>query len=131
MLSPPATEYEFAGQATHAADDTAATDVLYKSTPHNAQAAEPAVALYDPAAHAVHVPPSAPVWPATQTQIVDALRDCAFVGHRAHVLAREAPAVAENVLTPQLTQALAAVAPGVVRYLPAPQSAQVAAEEAP
>jgi hypothetical protein len=61
MLSPPATEYEFAGQAAHAADDTAATDVLYELTPHNAQAAEPAVALCVPAAHAVHVPPSAPV----------------------------------------------------------------------
>jgi hypothetical protein len=28
MSSPPATEYEFGGQATHAADDTAAKDVL-------------------------------------------------------------------------------------------------------
>ncbi len=61
MLFPPATEYEFAGQATHAADDTAATDVLYKSTPQSVQGVEPAVSLYDPAAHAVHVPPSAPV----------------------------------------------------------------------
>jgi hypothetical protein len=35
------------------------------------------------------------------------------------------------VLTSQLTQALALVAPGVVRYLPAPQSMHVAATEAP
>ena len=61
MLSPPAPEYEFGGQATHAAADTAATDVLYKLTPHNAQASEPAVALCVPAAQATHVPPSAPV----------------------------------------------------------------------
>jgi hypothetical protein len=61
MAPLPATEYEFAGHATHAANDTAATDVLYELTPHNVQAAEPAVALYDPAAHAKHVPPSAPV----------------------------------------------------------------------
>ena len=61
MLFPPATEYEFGGQATHAAADTAATDVLYEWTPHNAQAAEPAASLYDPAAQSKHMPPSAPV----------------------------------------------------------------------
>jgi hypothetical protein len=61
MAPLPATEYEFAGQATHAADDTAAVVLLYKLTPHNVQAAEPAAALYAPAAHAEHVPPSAPV----------------------------------------------------------------------
>jgi hypothetical protein len=61
--------------------------------------------------------------------MVDSLRDCEFRGHGSHVLAREAPAVVENVLTPQLTQALAAVAPGVVRYLPAGQSMQFDREE--
>ena len=60
------------------------------------------------------------------TQIVDALEDCEFEGHGAHVLAREAPAFAENVLTPQLIQALSATAPVLVRYLPAPQSVHVA-----
>ena len=61
MAPLPATESESSGQAMHTADDTAATDVLYELTRHNAQAAEPAASLYDPAAHAVHVPPSAPV----------------------------------------------------------------------
>jgi len=61
MLSPPATEYEFAGQATHAATDTAAVALLYRSTPQSVQGAEPAVALCVPAGHAKHVPPSAPV----------------------------------------------------------------------
>ena len=60
------------------------------------------------------------------TQMVDALEDCEFEGHGAHVLAREAPAFAENVLTPQLIQALSATAPVLVRYLPAPQSVHAA-----
>jgi hypothetical protein len=61
MAPLPATESESSGQAMHTADDTAATDVLYKPTPQSVQGVEPAVALYDPAAHAKHVPPSAPV----------------------------------------------------------------------
>ena len=63
MPALPGTEFEFPGQAPHAAADTAATDVLYKLTPQSVQAAEPAVALCDPAAHAVHVPPSGPEYP--------------------------------------------------------------------
>jgi hypothetical protein len=55
---------EFAGHLTHDATDTAAVVVLYKSTPQNVQARAPAVSLYLPAPHAVHVPPSGPVYPA-------------------------------------------------------------------
>jgi hypothetical protein len=80
MLSLPATEFEFPGQAPHAAADTAAVLALYKLTPQSVQAAEPAVALCVPAAHAEHVPPSGPEYPVLQTQIVDAIGDCEFDG---------------------------------------------------
>jgi hypothetical protein len=61
MSSPPATEYEFAGHATHAAAFTAAVALLYRSTPQSVQGVEPTTFLCDPAGHAKHVPPSAPV----------------------------------------------------------------------
>ncbi len=63
--------------------------------------------------------------------MVDALGDCEFGEHGAHVLAREAPAIAEYVLTPQLTQALTAVAPVVVRYVPAAHARQALSATAP
>jgi hypothetical protein len=70
MPALPGTEFEFPGQAPHAAADTAAVLALYKSTPHSVQAAEPAVALCDPAAHAEHGPPLGPEYPVLQRQWV-------------------------------------------------------------
>ena len=64
ILPLPATESEFTGHATHAAAAAAAAEVLYKPTPHKVQGRGPVVSLYDPAAHAVHAPPFAPVYPA-------------------------------------------------------------------
>jgi hypothetical protein len=70
-------------------------------------AALPALDLYLPAKHAVHVPPSGPEKPAGHTQSV----------------AASLP-VAERELAGQLWQLLATVAPVAVEYFPAPQSAQ-------
>jgi hypothetical protein len=70
MPALPAIEFEFPGQAPHAAADTAAVLALYKLTPHSVQAAEPAVALCDPAAHAEHGPPLGPEYPVLQRQWV-------------------------------------------------------------
>ena len=84
MPALPATEFEFPGQAPHAAADTAAVLALYKLTPQSVQAAEPAVALCDPAAHATHVPPLDPVYPRLHTQLlcaVDPATDCEFTRH--------------------------------------------------
>ena len=88
MPALPATEVEFPGQAPHAAADTAAVLLLYKLSPHSVQAAEPAVALCDPAAHAVHVPPSGPVNPGLHTQLVCAVdattADCELLAQLVH-----------------------------------------------
>jgi hypothetical protein len=46
--------------------------------------------------------------------------------HLIHVLAKEAPTAEEYVPTPQFTQSPCAVAPVVVRYLPAPHSMHTA-----
>jgi len=81
MLSLPATEFEFPGQAPHAAADTSAVLALYKLTPQSVQGVEPTTFLYDPATQTEHVPPSGPEYPVLQTQIVDAIGDCEFSGH--------------------------------------------------
>jgi hypothetical protein len=88
MPALPATEFEFPGQAPHAAADTAATDVLYKLSPHSVQAAEPIISLYFPAPQAVHVPPSGPVNPGLHTQLVCAVdattADCVLAAQSVH-----------------------------------------------
>ena len=61
---------EFASQAVHAA--------------------EPLAALYVDAGHAVHGPPSAPVYPAAHLQSVERLlplEDCEFAGHAVQLAA--------------------------------------------
>jgi hypothetical protein len=85
MPALPSTEEEFPGHATHAAADTAVMAVLYKLTPQNVQAWEPAVALYLPATHAEHGPQSGPVYPAMQTQIVNALGEYVLASQSVHV----------------------------------------------
>jgi hypothetical protein len=76
------------------------------------------------AAHAAHVPPSSPVCPVWQRQLVKwilPLRDCEFGGQEMHVSAVKAPAVVEYVLASQSMQKLEVKAPATVEYLPAPQ----------
>jgi len=154
ILPLPATESEFTGHATHAAAAAAAAEVLYKPTPHKVQGRAPVVSLYDPAAHAVHAPPFAPVYPALHWQAVARLlptEDIEFRGQFSqaedavapttveyvlttqsmHVGDKEAPTVVEYLPAPQSIQELTPGAPGVVRYLPAAQSRHVAATEAP
>jgi hypothetical protein len=63
----PAGELEFDGQALHVEDPTA---VEYVPAAQTLQTAEPVDALYLPASHAVHVPPSGPENPALQVQLV-------------------------------------------------------------
>ena len=88
MPALPGTEFEFPGQAPHAAADTAATDVLYKLTPQSVQAAEPAMSLCVPATHSVHVPPSGPEYPGLHTQLVCAVdattADCVLAAQSVH-----------------------------------------------
>jgi len=69
-LSLPAGELEFNGQALHVEFAEAPTAVEYVPVPQSLQAADPVNALYLPAAHAVHVPPSGPVDPALQVHAV-------------------------------------------------------------
>ena len=78
--------------------------------PQSVQPALPEVALYLPATHAVHAPPSGPEKPATHTQSVAAslpVVDCELAG--------------------QLRQVPIAVAPVAAEYWPAPQSVHAAA----
>ena len=66
----PAGELEFDGQALHVelAEDPIAVE--YVPAAQSLQTAEPVDALYLPASHAVHVPPSGPENPALQVQFV-------------------------------------------------------------
>jgi len=54
------------GQSTHALESFAASDVEYFPASHCTHADDPLVALYPPALHAPHAPPSGPVYPALQ-----------------------------------------------------------------
>jgi hypothetical protein len=86
---------------------------------------EPAVSLYDPAVHAKHSPPFAPVNPGLQRHMLETLLplgESEFAGQDVHVLFREAPTVAENVPALQSTHELATETPDVVEYLPTTQS---------
>jgi hypothetical protein len=106
----------------------------YLPAPQSVHATEPMASLYLPAAHAAHVPPSAPVYPGWQLQLVRRtlpLGDCEFGGQIMHVLDAEAPAVGEYLPASQSIQELAPGAPVVSRYLPAAQSVHVAATKAP
>ena len=51
----------------------AAVTVEYELLLQSVHAILPMTALYFPAAHALHVPPSGPVYPGLQTQLVKAL----------------------------------------------------------
>ena len=88
--------------------------------------AVPVAALYFEAAHAKHAPPSGPVYPAMQTQTLDALVDCEFAGQATHAPAADAPVAAENVPAPQSRHVAVVVAPVAAEYLPAPQSRHAA-----
>ena len=70
MLSLPAGELEFDGQALQFELAEAPTAVEYVPVPQSVHAADPVNVLYFPAAHAMHVPPAGPENPALQVQFV-------------------------------------------------------------
>lgn len=88
------------GQLKHVLDEFAAKVSEYVLTSQSIHEELPVTVLYLPAIHAEHVPPSAPVNPALQTQLVErtlALGDCESVGQARHVLAVVAATVSEYV----------------------------------
>ena len=101
---------------------------------HVVHSAEPTSILCFPAAHAVHVPPSTPVYPALQRQLVERLlpsRDCELLGQLRQEPTPAAPRVSEYLPAPQSMHIEATDAPVAAEYLPVPQSKQVAIAEAP
>ena len=68
----PAREFELAGHVRHAETSFAPTDTEYVPASQSKHVSDPASALYCPAAHSEHGPPSGPVEPALQVQAVGA-----------------------------------------------------------
>ena len=66
----PLSEDEFSGHNSHALSHVAAAVVEYVPAPHAKHPDDPFTALYLPASHAVHSPPSRPVYPALHLQSV-------------------------------------------------------------
>ena len=79
----------------------------YVATGHSVHVPEPLVFLYVPARHVVHVPPSAPLKPALQTQAVFTvlpLGELELPGHATQFDSSVAPAVGEYFPVAQLVQ---------------------------
>ena len=103
-----APEFAFAGHAIHTDDALAPTAVEYVAAPQSVHTALPVPALYLPATHAEHAPPSAPVYPALQVQAVPA-----------------EPPAGEFAPAGQLVQTVALLAPVTPEYVPARQLVQL------
>jgi hypothetical protein len=115
----PLRDCEFGGQDVQ---DNADYVVLYKSTPQNVQATEPAVSLYDPAVHAKHSPPFAPVNPGLQRHVLESLLplgESEFAGQDVHVLFREAPVVVRYLPGLQSVHMTEPIEPIASLYFPA------------
>ena len=125
ILPLPATEVEFTGQLSHDVTDTAAVALLYKSTPQNVQAMEPALSLYDPASHAKHSPPFAPVNPWLQRHVLETLLppgESEFAGQSVHMPEAEAPTLVEYF---PAIQSVHATVPLSALYFPATHAEHV------
>ena len=99
----------------------------YLPAPQSVHALEPVTVLYLPAGHELHAPPSGPVYPMLQMQLVtagEAVCDCEF-GTRTlqliHELSNEMPSPGWNVLTPQSVHT---VSPDSFPYFPAAHRVQ-------
>lgn len=68
----PGGESEYVGQVEHVASDVAPIAAEYLPDPQLRHETTPVTALYLPATHCVHVPPSGPVEPASQVHAVEA-----------------------------------------------------------
>lgn len=100
----------FDRHATHVDSATAPTDVEYLPDPQFAHAADPAFALYFPAAHRSHGPPFGPFEPALQVQ-----SNCASL-----------PASEFDLGGQARHDVASTTAPTDVEYLPVAQSAHAA-----
>lgn len=98
------------GQVLHVPELVAAPTVEYVFGPQSVHTADPVPALYLPAAQPVQVPPSGPVNPMLHVHAPTAL-----------------PPDPDELLDGQVVHTPDPVAPGVVEYVPAPQSVHVAA----
>jgi hypothetical protein len=101
----PASELDSDGQARHVELALFFTSVEYLPVPQSVHTADPVDALYFPATQSAHVPPSGPVEPALQVQLVKAgLPSGELVsadGQATHVKPASAPTVVEYVPAPQ------------------------------
>ena len=96
------------GHVKHVEVWFAPTDAEYVPLSQSMQTSNPASALYFPATHSEHMPPSGPVEPALHVQTVETelpSRESEFVGHLKHVEGWLAPIDAEYVPIPQSTHA--------------------------
>jgi ABC-type cobalt transport system substrate-binding protein len=121
----PASELESDGQVVHVELAAAFTVVEYVPAPQSVHAAAPVDVLYFPAAHAVHVPPSGPVEPVLQVQLVEAALPASELesdGQALHVVLAAAFTVVEYVPAPQSVHA---AAPVDVLYFPATHAVHV------
>ena len=97
------------GQVLHVPELVAAPAAEYVFVPQSVHTAAPVTALYLPAAQGEQVPPSGPVNPTLHVQAPIAL-----------------PPDPDELLDGQLVHTPDPVAPGVVEYVPAPQSVHTA-----
>ena len=121
----PLGDCESAAHGAHTLASVAPTASECVLAGHSVHGAEPGVVLYLPSAHAVHVPPSAPVNPALHRQLLAStlpLGDCALLGQLWHVAASDAPNVPEYESAPQSTHVLASAAPTAAENFPAPHA---------
>ena len=113
-----ADEYLPASQSEHV--DSADAPAAFEDLPavQSLQDTDPVEALYLPATHSMHEPPSSPENPALQVQDVNAepTGECEFIGHTTHVDSAAPPSALEYLPAPQSAQA---PSPAQSLYLPA------------
>jgi len=81
----PTGEMEIVGHLRHVCAAVAPTEIEYVPASHSVHTADPVDGLYLPGTHVVHIPPSCPLEPISQTQAVIftlALGDTEFDWHR-------------------------------------------------
>jgi len=122
--------YVPARQSTQALATVAPEVVRYLPALQSRHVEAPVIILYFPGAHASHRPPSGPLKPALQRQLVSAglaATECAFAGHATQVAAEAAPTAAEYALA---AQSVHAAEPEAVLNFPATHSTQACPSDA-
>jgi len=121
----PNTEFEFVG---HVEQYVAPAAAEYVPIPQSMHVSDPVSALYFPATHSEHVPPSGPDEPALHVHAVETElpnRELEFVGHVEQLRASVAPTTAEYVPVSQSIHVVESVS---VLYFPATHSEQVSVD---